>query len=590
MTNRTLASEAVNHIDQTVTLKGWVNNSRDHGGLIFIDLRDHTGLVQLTIHQEQAEAFKIASTLRDEFVIQATGQVVKRAPELINKNIPSGEVEVIISDLLILNKSEVLPFPVSHGTEEVNEEIRLKYRFLDLRRPKMQDRLKRRDQFNVKIRDFMHQLDFTEVTTPILTSSSPEGARDYLVPSRLHPGQFYALPQAPQQFKQLLMVGGLPRYFQIAPCFRDEDPRADRHPGEFYQLDLEMSFVENGEEVRSTIEPLIKSLVTDFAGKELINPEIPRLSFADALEKYGTDKPDLRYGMEMTDITADLTNTEFTVFASAIKNNGVIKALVGTGGASLSRSQIDELTEQAKRDGAGGLAYIQMAEDGPKSPIIKFLSENELAKIISNTGAKTGDIIFFGADQRSVVNKVLGNLRSTLGDWFNLKDPNKVALAWIIDFPLYEYDEKEKKVDFSHNPFSMPVGGLVAFDNTDPLDIKADQYDMVANGYEICSGAIRNFNPEVMYKAFGIVGISEEEVNTKFGAMINAFKFGAPPHGGCAFGLDRLFMMLENEPNIREVMAFPKNGSAIDLLMNAPSTVDQKQLKDLHIKLDLPKK
>ena len=590
MTNRTLASEAVNHIDQTVTLKGWVNNSRDHGGLIFIDLRDHTGLVQLTIHPEQAEAFKIASTLRDEFVIQATGQVVKRAPDLINKNIPSGEVEVIVSELLILNKSEVLPFPVSHGTEEVNEEIRLKYRFLDLRRPKMQDRLKRRDQFNVKIRNFMHQLDFTEVTTPILTSSSPEGARDYLVPSRLHPGQFYALPQAPQQFKQLLMVGGLPRYFQIAPCFRDEDPRADRHPGEFYQLDLEMSFVENGEEVRSTIEPLIKSLVTDFAGKELINPEIPRLSFADALEKYGTDKPDLRYGMEMTDITADLTNTEFTVFASAIKNNGVIKALVGTGGASLSRSQIDELTEQAKRDGAGGLAYIQMAEDGPKSPIIKFLSENELAKIISKTGAKTGDIIFFGADQRSVVNKVLGNLRSTLGDWFNLKDPNKVALAWIIDFPLYEYDEKEKKLDFSHNPFSMPVGGLVAFDNTDPLDIKADQYDMVANGYEICSGAIRNFNPEVMYKAFGIVGISEEEVNTKFGAMINAFKFGAPPHGGCAFGLDRLFMMLENEPNIREVMAFPKNGSAIDLLMNAPSTVDEKQLKDLHIKLDLPKK
>lgn len=589
MTNRTLAIEAINHIDQTVTLKGWVNNSRDHGGLIFIDLRDHTGLVQLTIHPEQAEAFKIASTLRDEFVIQATGQVVKRASELINKNIPSGEVEVIVSELLILNKSEVLPFPVSHGTEEVNEEIRLKYRFLDLRRPKMQDRLKRRDQFNVKIRDFMHQLDFTEVTTPILTSSSPEGARDYLVPSRLHPGQFYALPQAPQQFKQLLMVGGLPKYFQIAPCFRDEDPRADRHPGEFYQLDLEMSFVENGEEVRSTIEPLIKSLVTDFAGKELINPDVPRLSFADALEKYGTDKPDLRFGMEMTDITADLTETEFTVFASAIKNNGVIKALVGTGGATLSRSQIDELTQQAKRDGAGGLAYIQMAEDGPKSPIIKFLSENELAKIISNTGAKTGDIIFFGADQRSIVNKVLGNLRSTLGDWFNLKDPNKVALAWIIDFPLYEYDDKEKKVDFSHNPFSMPVGGLVAFDNTDPLDIKADQYDMVANGYEICSGAIRNFNPEVMYKAFGIVGISEEEVNTKFGAMINAFKFGAPPHGGCAFGLDRLFMMLENEPNIREVMAFPKNGSAIDLLMNAPSTVDEKQLKDLHIKLDLPK-
>ncbi len=587
---RTLALEALNNIGQEITLAGWVNNSRDHGGLIFIDLRDHTGLVQLTIHPDQEQTFKLAQSIRDEFVIRATGKVLERSAELANKNIPTGTIEILVTNLEILNKSEALPFPVSHGTEEVNEELRLKYRFLDLRRPKMQDRLKRRDQFNVKIREFMHDQEFTEVTTPILTSSSPEGARDYLVPSRLHPGQFYALPQAPQQFKQLLMVGGLSRYFQIAPCFRDEDPRADRHPGEFYQLDVEMSFVENGEEVRTTIEPLIKSLVADFAGKELVTTEVPRLSYADAMEKYGSDKPDLRFGMEMTDLTLELTNTEFTVFANAIKNKGAVKALVGTGGATISRSQIDELTEQAKRDGAGGLAYIQMAEDGPKSPILKFLSSEEQTQIIAKTGAKTGDIIFFGADDRAIVNKVLGNLRSTLGDWFNLKDPNKVALVWIIDFPLYEYDDKEKKVDFSHNPFSMPVGGLTAFDNTDPLDIKADQYDMVANGYEICSGAIRNFNPEVMYKAFGIVGISQEDVNSKFGAMINAFKFGAPPHGGCAFGLDRLFMILENEPNIREVMAFPKNGSAIDLLMNAPSGVDEKQLKDLHIKIDLPKK
>lgn len=587
--NRTLATEALQLIGSEVSLAGWVNNSRDHGGLIFIDLRDHTGLIQLTIHPEQAEAFEIAGTIRDEFVIKAIGKIVEREDSLVNNNIPTGKIEVIISALEILNKSEVLPFPVSHGTEDVNEELRLKYRFLDLRRPKMQERLRRRDQFNTKIREYMHGHNFTEVTTPILTSSSPEGARDYLVPSRLHPGQFYALPQAPQQFKQLLMVGGLPKYFQIAPCFRDEDPRADRHPGEFYQLDLEMSFVDSGTQVLEEIEPLITSLVEDFAGKKVLQSPAPRIPYQESMDKYGSDKPDLRFGMEMVDLSSDLQNTEFAVFASVLKNNGVVKAINATGAANFSRSQIDELTEQAKRDGAGGLAYILMAEDGPKSPILKFLGEAELASIIEKTGAKTGDAIFFGADEKPVVNKVLGNLRSTLGDLLNLKDPNVVALAWIVDFPLYEYNESEKKIDFSHNPFSMPVGGLKAFDNTEPLEIKADQYDMVANGYEICSGAVRNFNPEVMYKAFGIVGIGEAEVNQKFGAMINAFKFGAPPHGGCAFGLDRLFMILEDEPNIREVIAFPKNGSAIDTLMSAPSDVDEKQLKDLHIKLDLPK-
>lgn len=587
---RILTSETLNLVGHEVTLAGWVNNSRDHGGLIFIDLRDHTGIVQLTIHPEQKEAFEIAGSVRDEFVIKAAGKVAERSKDLVNPNLPTGQIEIVVSDLEILNKSEVLPFPVSFGTEEVNEELRLKYRFLDLRRPKMQSRLRRRDQFNTKIREYMHGRDFTEVTTPILTSSSPEGARDYLVPSRLHPGKFYALPQAPQQFKQLLMVGGLPKYFQIAPCFRDEDPRADRHPGEFYQLDLEMAFVDSGTQVLEEIEPLITSLVEDFAGKKVLQSPAPRIPYNEAMEKYGSDKPDLRFGMEMVDLTDDFKSTEFSVFATAIKNGGVIKAINANKAASFSRSQIDQLTEQAKRDGAGGLAYILFTEEGPKSPILKFMSEAEISAIKTKTNAQTGDAVFFGADDKAVVNKVLGGLRSTLGDLLNLKDPNVVALAWIVDFPLYEYNESEKKIDFSHNPFSMPVGGLKAFDNAEPLDIKADQYDMVANGYEICSGAVRNYNPEVMYKAFGIVGIDEEEVNQKFGAMINAFKFGAPPHGGCAFGLDRLFMILENEPNIREVIAFPKNGSAIDTLMDAPSDVNEKQLKDLHIKLDIKTK
>ncbi len=587
--NRTLSEEALQLIGHEITLAGWVNNSRDHGGLIFVDLRDHTGIIQLTIHPEDQEAFKVVESIRDEYVVKATGTVIERDGNLVNPNIPTGTIEVKVSKIEVLNKSEVPPFPISHGTEDVNEELRLKYRYLDLRRPKMQQRLKRRDEFYTEIRKFMHQKSFVEVSTPILTSSSPEGARDYLVPSRLHPGKFYALPQAPQQFKQLLMVGGLPKYFQIAPCFRDEDPRADRHPGEFYQLDLEMAFIENGSEVLEEIEPLIKNLVTEFAKKSLQTDFIPRIPYQESMDKYGSDKPDLRFDMQLVDLTEDFTSTEFSVFANAIKAGGVIKAICAQGGADFSRSKIDELTEKAKRDGAGGLAYMTITSEGPKSPIAKFLSESEINSIVSKTSARTGDIIFFGADDKAVVNKVLGNLRSTLGDWLNLKDPNVVALAWIINFPLYEYNETEKKIDFSHNPFSMPVGGLEAFDSEDPLEIKADQYDMVANGYEICSGAVRNYNPEVMYKAFEVIGTSQAEVDAKFGAMINAFKYGAPPHAGCAFGLDRLFMILENEPNIREVIAFPKNGSAIDTLMEAPSDVTESQLKDLHIKLDLPK-
>lgn len=585
---RTLTSDTLSNIGKEVIVAGWSSSSRDHGGLIFIDLRDHTGIVQLTISPEQAGAFGVAETVRDEFVLKATGMVVERAEGLANPNLPTGSIEIRVTDLEILNKSKTLPFPVMHQGE-INEDLRLKYRFLDLRRDKMQMRLRRRDEFNSAIRTYMHNRDFIEVTTPILTSSSPEGARDYLVPSRLHPGMFYALPQAPQQFKQLLMVGGLPKYFQIAPCFRDEDPRADRHPGEFYQLDLEMSFVDNGEQVFAEIEPLIISLVEDFAGKTVMQKPIPRIPYAVAMEKYGSDKPDLRFGMEMVELTEELKDTAFSVFGNAIKTGGAVKAICAPGGASLSRSQIDDLTEFVRKDGAGGLAYITITEEGPKSPILKFLSEMEIGTIIAKTEAKIGDAIFFGADDRALVNKILGKLRSRIADDFELKNPNIVALCWIVDFPMYEYSENEKKIDFSHNPFSMPKGGVEALNNQDPLTIMADQYDMVANGYEISSGAIRNFNPEVMYKAFEIVGIDKTQVDEKFGAMIRAFEFGAPPHGGCAFGLDRLFMVLEDEPNIREVIAFPKNGSALDLMMNAPSTVDEKQLKDLHIKLDLPK-
>ena len=587
--SRTLALDSLKHIGEQITLSGWAASTRDHGGLIFIDLRDHTGIVQLTIHPENKSAFTIAGTIRDEFVITATGTVIEREPDLANTNIPTGTVEILVESLDILNASKPLPFPIYHQEENINEEIRLKYRFLDLRRDKMQTMLRRKDEFITAIRKFMHDHEFVEITTPILTSSSPEGARDFLVPSRLHPGKFYALPQAPQQFKQLLMVGGVPRYFQIAPCFRDEDPRADRHPGEFYQLDLEMAFADRGETVWEMVEPMVVDLTENFAGKKMMQNPIPRIPYAEAMEKYGSDKPDLRFGMEMVELTEDLTNTEFSVFGSAIKNGGVIKAITCQGGATLTRSQIDDLTELVRKDGAGGLAYLTLTEEGPKSPILKFLSETEVAAIIAKTSAQTGDIIFFGADKRDLVNKVLGKLRSRLGDIFGLKDPNVVAWAWITEFPMYEYSETDKKIDFSHNPFSMPRGGLVALETEDPLTIKADQYDLVANGYELLSGAIRNFNPEVMYKAFSIAGIDRETVDAQFGAMIRAFEYGAPPHGGCAFGLDRWFMLLMDEPNIREVIAFPKNGSAEDVLMDAPSEVNEKQLKELHIKTDLPK-
>lgn len=578
---RTLSRDSVAKIGEKITVKGWVNSRRDHGGLIFIDLRDHTGVLQLVVSPESTGAFELAEKCRDEYVLSATGEIKMRADNLQNDNIETGKVELVVSELEVLNKSQPLPIAVNDDGQKSNEELRLKYRFLDLRRSKMQNMLKKRAEFYTAIRKYMGANEFTEVATPILANSSPEGARDFLIPSRVHQGKFYALPQAPQQFKQLLMVGGVDKYYQIATCFRDEDPRADRLYGDFYQLDLEMSFVESGEEVRLKMEPLIKDLVKDFAKKELISEEIPRISYLDAMNKYGSDKPDLRFGMELIDLSDVLSETEFGVF----KNAQSVKAICVKGGSILSRSQIDKFTDIAKSEGAGGLAYLTFENGEVKSPIAKFLKSEELAAISEKTEAEDGDIVFFGADKIATVNKVLGRLRNEFADFFNLKDENKVALSWVVDFPFYEYDEKNKKVDFGHNPFSMPKGGVETLRQADTddkkLEIVADQYDMVMNGYEICSGAVRNHSPEVMYEAFMALGYDKSYVEAKFGAMLSAFKFGAPPHAGCAFGLDRIFMILMNEDNIREVVAFPKNGSGVDVMMSSPSVVEEAQLKEL---------
>ncbi len=590
MKNRVLAVKTSDEVGKNITVAGWVHSRRDHGGLIFIDLRDHTGLVQLVINPEQAEAFRLAESLRDEFVIHASGVVTERGEGLKNPNIASGNVEIVVENLEILNRAETLPIQPFAEENQAGEDLRFKYRYLDLRRPKMQQMLKKRAEMYRRMHQYMDTRDFIEIQTPILANSSPEGARDFLIPSRLQEGKFYALPQAPQQFKQLLMVGGVPRYYQLAACFRDEDPRADRLYGEFYQLDLEMSFVEDGEEVRREVEPLMRQLATDFAGKKLLDlsglavgdgSPIPRISYRDAMETYGSDKPDLRFGMELIELTDVFANTEFGVF----KNAECIKAISVKKGASLSRKQIDQFTDIAKSEGAGGLAYITYQDGEAKSPIAKFLSETELTAIKQKTGAADGDAVFFGADTRPVVNAVLGRLRNEFAAHFNLKDPSVVAFAWIIDFPFYEWDDRGKKLDFGHNPFSMPKGGLEALESattdTEKLAIVADQFDMVMNGYEICSGGVRNHNPAVLYKVFDLLGFSESYVEEKFGAMLNAFKYGAPPHAGCAFGVDRILMELIDETNVRETLAFPKNGSGVDVMMDSPSTVDPAQLREL---------
>ena len=591
---RILTDKLNDFLGKSVTVAGWVNSRRDHGGLIFIDLRDHAGIIQLVVTPETADAFKLAEGVRDEFVLRATGKLREREPELVNPNIPTGKIELVVSELELLNRSEPLPVNTHDDGEKSSEEMRLKYRYLDLRRPRMQHILKRRSEFYRFIREYMYNRGFTEITTPILANSSPEGARDFLVPSRLHPGQFYALPQAPQQFKQLLMVGGVEKYFQIAPCFRDEDPRADRLYGDFYQLDMEMSFIEDGETVRKEIEPLYIELATKFADKKLVlksevaksflkdGEKVPRIPFEAAMDNFGVDKPDLRYGMELIDLTDVFSETEFKVFKTPC-----VKALCVKGGASLTRREIDEFTEKARKLGAGGLAYILYSEGEAKSPILKFMSEKEISEVKKRTGAEEGDAVFFGADEKSLVNKVLGQLRIAFADHFGMKNPKEVSLCWIVDFPFYEWDEKNKKLDFGHNPFSMPKGGLKALEEAksdeEKLAIVADQYDMVMNGYEVASGAVRNYNPEIMYKVFNILGYNNEYVEARFGGMLNAFKFGAPPHAGCAPGLDRIFMILEEEENIRDIVAFPKNGAGVDLMMGSPSVVDMSQLEEARI-------
>ena len=587
---RTFNTQAAQLAGEKISVSGWVHSRRDHGGLIFVDLRDHTGLLQLVFNSDNPEAFSLADELRDEFVIRAEGMVCERAAGLKNDKIPTGAVELVVERLTLLNRAETLPIQPFAEENQAGEDLRFKYRYLDLRRPKMQQILKKRAEMYRRMHQYMDDRDFIEIQTPILANSSPEGARDFLIPSRLQEGKFYALPQAPQQFKQLLMVGGVPRYYQLAACFRDEDPRADRLYGEFYQLDLEMSFVEDGEEVRQEVEPLMRQLATEFAGKKLLDlsdlsvgdgQPIPRISYRDAMETYGSDKPDLRFGMELIELTDVFADTEFGVF----KNAACIKAICVKNGASLSRKQIDQFTDIAKSEGAGGLAYVTYQDGEAKSPIAKFLSETELAAIQQQTGAVDGDAVFFGADTRSVVNAVLGRLRNEFATRFNLKDPNVVALAWIIDFPFYEWDDHGKKLDFGHNPFGMPKGGLQALESAttdaEKLAIVADQFDMVMNGYEICSGGVRNHNPAVLYKVFDLLGFSESYVEEKFGAMLNAFKYGAPPHAGCAFGVDRILMELIDEMNVRETLAFPKNGSGVDVMMDSPSTVDPAQLKEL---------
>lgn len=590
MKNRVLAAETSAEVGKNITVAGWVHSRRDHGGLIFIDLRDHTGLVQLVINPDKPAAFKLAESLRDEFVIRASGVVMERGEGLKNPNIASGDVEIVVENLEILNRAETLPIQPFAEENQAGEDLRFKYRYLDLRRPKMQQMLKKRAEMYRRMHQYMDDRDFIEIQTPILANSSPEGARDFLIPSRLQENKFYALPQAPQQFKQLLMVGGVPRYYQLAACFRDEDPRADRLYGEFYQLDLEMSFVEDGEEVRQEVEPLMCQLATEFAGKKLLDlsdlpvgdgSPIPRISYRDAMETYGSDKPDLRFGMKLIELTDVFASTEFGVF----KNAECIKAICVKNGASLSRKQIDQFTDIAKSEGAGGLAYITYQDSEAKSPIAKFLSETELTVIKQKTGAVDGDAVFFGADIRPVVNAVLGRLRNEFAAHFNLKDPSVVAFAWIIDFPFYEWDDHGKKLDFGHNPFGMPKGGLQALESAttdaDKLAIVADQFDMVMNGYEICSGGVRNHNPAVLYKVFDLLGFSKSYVEEKFGAMLSAFKYGAPPHAGCAFGVDRILMELIDETNVRETLAFPKNGSGVDVMMESPSMVDPAQLREL---------
>ena len=583
-------------IGKEVRLSGWCHRIRDHGGLLFIDLRDHYGITQV-VADPDSPSFKHAEKLRSEWVVRIDGKVRKRPAGTENPDLPTGAIEIYISEIEVLGPAGELPMPV-FGDQEYPEDIRLTYRFLDLRRERLHRNIMMRGAVIDSIRRRMKEQGFFEFQTPILTASSPEGARDYLVPSRLHPGKFYALPQAPQQFKQLIMVSGFDRYFQIAPCFRDEDARADRSPGEFYQLDLEMSFVTQ-QDVFEAVEPVMRGVFEEFSGDKTVTPKFPLIPYKDAMLKYGTDKPDLRNPLVISDVTEEFNEASvtFNAFKNLIKAGGVVRAIPGPAAAAQPRSFFDKLNDWARQDmGAPGLGYIVFDADGGKGPIAKFIPPDVQAKIMAKAGVGAGDVVFFAAGKPAAAARLAGAARTRIGEELGLIAKDRFEFCWIVDFPMYEWNEEEKKIDFSHNPFSMPNMALEEFLALDPTDretilsIKAIQYDIVCNGIELSSGAIRNHRPEVMRKAFAIAGYGEDTLEQKFGGMLHALSLGAPPHGGIAPGIDRIVMLLCGEENLREVVLFPMSQRAEDLMMGAPAEVTPKQLRELHIRLNLPEK
>ena len=572
----------------TVRLSGWVHSKRDHGGLLFIDLRDHYGLTQLVFPAASA-GFDLADAVRPESVITVTGEVVRREGSTINPRLPTGEIEVRVADIVVQSEALVLPMQVAGG-ENFPDELRLRYRYLDLRRDRVHRNMMLRAHIIASLRSRMLEQGFTEFQTPILTASSPEGARDFLVPARMHPGKFYALPQAPQQFKQLLMVAGFDRYFQIAPCFRDEASRADRSPGEFYQLDFEMSYVTQ-EDVFAAIEPVISGVFSEFSnGRAVDAPPFVRIPYDTAMLEYGSDKPDLRNPLRISDVTEHFAGSGFGLFAKIAASGGVVRAIPAPGAGPRPRGFFDKLNEWARAEGAGGLGYIIYEAEGAKGPIAKNLEPARAEAIRAACGVGPGDAVFFAAGKREDAQKFAGAVRTRLGAELGLSEEGAFRFCWITDFPMYELNEETGQIDFSHNPFSMPQGGMEALQSQDPLTIKAYQYDIVCNGIELSSGAIRNHRPDIMIRAFAIAGYPESEVEARFGGMLNAFRYGAPPHGGSAPGVDRMVMLLADEPNLREVILFPLNQQGEDLLMGAPAPVTAARLKELSIKLDLPPK